>query len=80
MNPVDYGGEWGGEVAAALLGTALKPHQSLLYLQPEAMRLGLNGATVPVPLVIADLQASLDSRNIEAALELRRSWIHGVED
>lgn len=44
------------------------------------MRLGLNRGTVPVPLVIADLQASLDSRNIEAALELRRSWIHGVED
>ena len=110
VNPADYGGQWGGEVAAALLGTVLKPQQSLLYLQPEAMRLGLaqlirtqglrsdpegdvevleafwsnerlglNGATVPVPLVIADLLASLDSRNIEAALELRRSWIHGVE-
>lgn len=113
VNPADYGGQWGGEVAAALLGTVLKPQQSLLYLQPEAMRLGLarlireqglrpdpggsgdvellevfwsnerlglSGATVPIPLVIADLQASLDSRNIEAALELRRSWIHGVED
>lgn len=110
VNAADYGGQWGGEVAAALLGTVLKPQQSLLYLQPEAMRLGLaqlirtqglrsdpegdvevleafwsnerlglNGATVPVPLVIADLLASLDSRNIEAALELRRSWIHGVE-
>ncbi len=112
VNPVDYGGQWGGEVAAALLGTVLKPQQSLLYLQPEAMRLGLarlirehglrpdpdgsgdvevleafwsnerlglSGDTVPSPLVIADLQASLDSRNIEAALELRRSWIHGVE-
>jgi hypothetical protein len=112
VNPADYGGQWGGEVAAALLGTVLKPQQSLLYLQPEAMRLGLarlireqglrpdpdgrgdvevveafwnnerlglSGATVPVPLVIADLLASLDSRNIEAALELRESWIRGVE-
>ena len=110
VNPADFGGQWGVEVAAAQLGTVLKPQQSLLYLQPEAMRLGLaqlirtqglrsdpegdvevveafwsnerlglNGATVPVPLVIADLLASLDSRNIEAALELRRSWIHGVE-
>ena len=77
-------------MAAAQLGTVLKPQQSLLYLQPEAMRLGLaqlirtqglrsdpegdvevveafwsnerlglSGATVPVPLVIADLLASL---------------------
>ncbi len=110
VNPAEYGGQWGGEVAAALLGTVLKPQLSLLYLQPEAMRLGLaqlirsqglrsdpqgdvevveafwseerlglSGATVPIPLVIADLQASLDSRNIEAALELRGSWIHSVE-
>lgn len=112
VNPADYGGQWGGEVAAALLGTVLKPQQSLLYLQPEAMRLGLarlireqglrpdpdgsgdvevveafwsnerlglSGATVPIPLVTADLLASLDSRNIEAAQELRSSWIHGVE-
>jgi hypothetical protein len=112
VNPADYGGQWGGEVAAALKGTVLKPQQSLLYLQPEAMRLGLarlirehglrpdpdgsgdvevmeafwsnerlglSGATVPIPLVIADLLASLDSRNIEAAQELRGSWIHGVE-
>lgn len=112
VNPTDYGGQWGGEVAAALLDTVLKPQQSLLYLQPEAMRLGLarlirehglrpdpdgtgdvevleafwsnerlglGGATVPIPLVIADLLASLDSRNIEAALELRESWIRGVE-
>ena len=110
VNPTEYGGQWGGEVAAALLGTVLKPQLSVLYLQPEAMRLGLaqlirsqglrsdpegdvevveafwseerlglSGATVPIPLVIADLQASLDSRNIEAALELRGSWIHRVE-
>ncbi len=112
VNPADYGGQWGGEVAAALLGTVLKPQQSLLYLQPDAMRLGLarlirehglrpdpdgsgdvevveafwsnerlglSGTTVPIPLVIADLLASLDSRNIEAAQELRGSWIHGVE-
>jgi hypothetical protein len=42
-------------------------------------RLSLSGATVPVPLVIADLLASLDSRNIEAALELRESWIKNFE-
>ena len=42
-------------------------------------RLGLSGDTVPIPLVIADLLASLDSRNIEAAQELRGSWIRGVE-
>ena len=105
VNPADFGGQWGGEVAAAQLGTVLKPQQSLLYLQPEAMRLGLaqlirtqglrsdpegdvevveafwsnerlglSGATVPAPLVIADLLASLDSRNIEAALELKEIW------
>ena len=110
LDPQVYGGQWGGEVAASRLGTVLKPERTLLYLQPEAMRLGLaqliktqglrsdpegdvevveafwnnerlglGGATVPVPLVIADLLASLDSRNIEAALELRESWIHGVE-
>ena len=110
VNPADYGGQWGGEIAAAQLGTVLRPQQSLLYLPPEAMRLGmaqririqglrsdpegdvevveafwsnerlgLSGATVPIPLVIADLLASLDSRNIEAALELRETWIRGVE-
>lgn len=112
VNPADYGGQWGGEVAAALLGTVLKPQQSLLYLQPEAMRLGLarlireqglrpdpdgsgdvevveafwsnerlglSGATVPIPLVIADLLASLDSRNIEAAQELRGSWTNNLK-
>lgn len=110
VNPADYGGQWGGEIAAAQLGTVLRPQQSLLYLQPEAMRLGLaqlirtqglrsdpegdvelveafwskerlglSGATVPIPLVIADLLASLDSRNIEAALDLRETWIRGVE-
>jgi hypothetical protein len=42
-------------------------------------RLVLSGATVPIPLVIADLLASLDSRNIEAALDLRETWIRGVE-
>ena len=36
-------------------------------------RLGLGGATVPIPLVIADVLASLDGRNIEAARELGRS-------
>jgi hypothetical protein len=110
VKPADYGGQWGGEVAAAQLGRVLKPQQSVLYLQPEAMRLGLaqlirsqglrsdpegdvevveafwskerlglSGATVPIPLVIADLLASLDSRNIEEAQELRESWIRGVE-
>ena len=39
-------------------------------------RLGLSSTTVPIPLVIADLLASLDSRNIEAAQELRGSWIN----
>lgn len=42
-------------------------------------RLGLSGATVPIPLVIADLLASLDSRNIEAAQELRGSWINNFK-
>jgi hypothetical protein len=79
VNPADYGGQWGGEVAAALLGTVLKPQQSLLYLQPEAMRLGLSSTTVPIPLVITDLLASLDSRNIEAARELRCSWINNFK-
>jgi hypothetical protein len=109
VDPEVYGGQWGGEIAAAQLGTVLKPQQSLLYLQPEAMRLGLaqliktqglrsdpegdvevveafwsherlgvSGPCVPVPLVIADLQASLDARNIEAAAELREGWIRDV--
>jgi len=109
VDPQAYGGQWGGEVAAAQLGTVLRPEQSLLYLQPEAMRLGLaqliktqglrsdpegdvevveafwrneslglSGPCVPVPLVIADLQASLDARNIDAAVELRENWIRDV--
>ncbi len=40
---------------------------------------GLGGATVPIPLAIADLLASLDARNIEAARELREIWLRGVE-
>ena len=42
-------------------------------------RLGLGGATVPIPLVIADVLASLDGRNIEAARELREIWLRGVK-
>ena len=110
VDPQVFGGQWGGEVAASQLGTVLVPEQSMLYLQPEAMRLGLaqlvktqglrsdpegdvtvveafwnnerlalSGATVPIPLVIADLLASLDTRNIEAAGELREIWLRGVE-
>jgi hypothetical protein len=39
-------------------------------------RLGLSGTTVPIPLLIADMLASLDSRNIEAARKLHGSWIN----
>ena len=42
-------------------------------------RIGGSGACVPLPLVIADLQASLDARNIEAAAELKEIWRRGVE-
>lgn len=110
VDPGTYGGQWGGEVAASQLGSVLVPERAVLYLQPEAMRLGvaqlvktqglrsdpqgdvevvegfwsndrlgLTGDTVPIPLVIADLQASLDGRNIEAARELREIWLRGVE-
>lgn len=110
VDPQVFGGQWGGEVAASQLGSVLVPEQSVIYLQPEAMRLGLaqlvktqglrsdpegdvevveafwnnerlglGGATVPIPLVIADLLASLDGRNIEAARELREIWLRGVE-
>jgi hypothetical protein len=110
VDPQVYGGQWGSEVAASQLGTVLVPERAVLYLQKEAMRLGvaqlvrtqglrsdpqgdvevveafwsndrlgLTGATVPIPLVIADLQASLDTRNIEAARELREIWLRGVE-
>lgn len=37
------------------------------------------GACVPLPLVIADLQASLDARNLEAAAELKEIWLRGAE-
>jgi hypothetical protein len=42
-------------------------------------RIGGSGACVPLPLVIADLQASLDPRNIEAAAELKEIWRRAVE-
>lgn len=110
VDPQVFGGQWGGEVAASQLGSVLVPERSVLYLQPEAMRLGLAqlvktqglrsdpegdvevveafwgnerlglaGPTVPIPLVIADLLASLDPRNIEAARELREIWLRCVE-
>lgn len=41
--------------------------------------IGGSGPCVPLPLVIADLQASLDARNIEAAVELREIWRRGAE-
>lgn len=110
VDPRVFGGQWGGEVAASQLGTVLVPERSMVYLQQQAMRLGLaqlvktqglrsdpegdvavveafwsnerlglSGATVPIPLVIAELLASLDTRNIEAARELREIWLRGVE-
>lgn len=110
VDPQVFGGQWGGEVAASQLGSVLVPERSMLYLQPEAMRLGLAqlvkteglrsdpegdvdvveafwsnerlglaGPTVPIPLVIADLLASLDTRNIEAAQELEEIWLRGLE-
>jgi hypothetical protein len=45
----------------------------------ENERLGWSGCCVPLPLVIADLQASQDARNIEAAVELKESWLRDVE-
>ena len=47
------------------------------FWDPE--RIGGSGPCVPLPLVIADLQASLDPRNIEAAVELKKIWRRGVE-
>ncbi|NQV09903.1 MAG: hypothetical protein HQ527_01855 [Cyanobacteria bacterium] len=110
-DPEAYGGQWGSEVAAALIGKLLRPEKVLLYLQPGSMRtglsrlgkeqalkrdpdgdlelveafwsneaLGLNGPCVPEPLVIADLLASLDPRNLEAAAELKKRWDGGIED
>lgn len=110
LDPQVFGGQWGGEVAAAQLGTVLKPEKAILYLQQGDMRLGLSqliksqalrsdpdgdvevveafwenerlgwsGCCVPLPLVIADLQASQDARNIEAAVELKESWLRDVE-
>lgn len=110
-DPQAYGGQWGSEVAAALIGKALRPEKVLLYLQPGSMRtglplllkeqalksdpegelelveafwsneaLGLSGPCVPEPLVIADLLASLDPRNLEVAAELKERWESGFED
>jgi len=45
----------------------------------DANQIGGSGACVPLPLVIADLQASLDARNLEAAAELKEIWRRGVE-
>jgi hypothetical protein len=41
--------------------------------------LGLSGPCVPEPLVIADLMASLDPRNLEVAAELKKRWDDGFE-
>jgi len=41
--------------------------------------LGLSGQCVPEPLVIADLMASLDPRNLEVAAELKKRWDDGFE-
>jgi len=110
-DPEAYGGQWGSEVAAALIGKTLRPEKVVLYLQPGSMRtglswlvkeqavksdpegdlevveafwsneaLGLSGPCVPEPLVIADLLASLDPRNLEAASELKKRWDDGFED
>ena len=110
LDPQVFGGQWGGEVAAAQLGTVLKPEKAILYLQQGDMRLGLSqliksqalrsdpdgdvevveafwenerlgwsGCCVPLPLVVADLQASQDARNIEAAVELKENWLRDVE-
>lgn len=109
--PQAYGGQWGSEVGAALIGAGLRPEKVMLYLQPGSMRtglaqlvkeqklksdpegdlevveafwsneiFGLTGPCVPEPLVIADLLASLDPRNCEAAVELKERWLHAVED
>jgi hypothetical protein len=109
--PEAYGGQWGSEVAAALVGNVLRPEKVLLYLQQGSMvrglvrlmkeqalksdpegdlevveafwsnkALDLTGPYVPEPLVIADLLASLDPRNLEAAAELKERWLHAVED
>lgn len=45
----------------------------------DPSRIGIRGAYVPLPLVIADLLASLDSRNIAAAVELKEIWRRGVD-
>ena len=110
-DPEAYGGQWGSEVAAALIGKMLRPEKVLLYLQPGSMStglsrlmkeqglksdpegdlevveafwsneaLGLRGPCVPEPLVIADLLASLDPRNLEVAAELKKRWDGGFED
>jgi hypothetical protein len=113
-DPEAYGGQWGSEVAAALIAKTLRPEKVVLYLQPDSMQsglprllkelvkeqalksdpegdlelveafwsneaLGLSGPCVPEPLVIADLMASLDPRNLEVAAELKKRWDDGFE-
>jgi len=95
----DSGGQWGGEVAAHLLGSRLRPARATIYAPaipsklviqqrfrraPDAgdveirerfwsLQLQPDSPTVPTPLIYADLVASGDPREIEAAEYLREN-------
>lgn len=95
IDVAEFGGQWGGENAAAILGTNLRPANAIVYLpvlpddvlRRHRLRRTVPGGTivfrerfwrfdgdrdvVPVPLVYADLVASGDPRQVEAARELR---------
>lgn len=93
------GGQWGGEVAAHLLGSPLLPGRATIYASDIPSKLAIqqrfrratddenveirerfwssrlqhDAPTVPTPLVYADLVASGDPREIEAAEYLREN-------
>lgn len=47
------------------------------FWDPVALQLA--GAWVPLPLVMADLQASLDPRNLDVMQPLKEAWIAGAD-
>ena len=93
------GGQWGGEVAAHILGSQLLPARATIYASEIPSKLAIQRRfrratsdgnveirqhfwsfppqrdmpTVPTPLIYADLIASGDSREIEAAEYLREN-------
>jgi hypothetical protein len=107
IEPRQYGAQWGGEPAAAMMNGYLRPHRFTLYFDKKDRQQGFerlakdfrlkpdplgelevldkfwdfddqnNPTTVPPLLVYADLTATLDPRNLEAAHQLNLPYFKG---